>query len=74
MFSFVPRNYAYSDGLRIIYPELQQYFGDENMDLALGVLQELIECEAPTPFPECVFQRWKYMHLSRRVSCLYSSG
>jgi hypothetical protein len=46
---------------------LQLGFGDENLDLAIGVLEELIEVEAPTPFPESVYQRWKYDHLSRRV-------
>lgn len=69
LYGWVPRNFNYADGLRIIHPMLQDAFGDENLDLALGVLEELIEVEAPPPFPEAVYQRWKYSHLKRRV-CL----
>lgn len=36
----VPRNYNYGDGLKIIYPKLQERFGDENLDLSIGVLHE----------------------------------
>ncbi len=68
--SWVPRNLNYEDGLKILHPKLQEAFGDENMDLACGVLEELIEVEAPTPFPEAVYQRWKYHHLKRRVCIL----
>lgn len=46
---------------------LQLGFGDENLDLAIGVLEELIEVEAPTPFPAAVYQRWKHDHLLRQV-------
>lgn len=63
-----PRNYSYEDGLRIIHPILEESFGDENLDLSIGVLEELIEVEAPPPFSEAVFQHWKYYHLRRRVS------
>ncbi|PQE15295.1 DDHD domain protein [Rutstroemia sp. NJR-2017a BVV2] len=62
----VPRNLPYKDGLRILHPRLQERFGDENVDLALGVLEELIEVEELPPFPPCIFQRWKYEHLRRR--------
>ncbi|TAQ85553.1 hypothetical protein B7494_g6108 [Chlorociboria aeruginascens] len=62
---WVPRNMSYVDGLRTIHPQLQERFGDENIDLACGVLEELIEIESPPPFPECVFQRWKFQHLHR---------
>ncbi|KAF7950396.1 hypothetical protein EAE96_007682 [Botrytis aclada] len=61
--SDVPRNFPYKDGLRILHPRLQERFGDENVDLALGVLEELIEVEEPPPFPASVFQRWKHEHL-----------
>ncbi|TGO32905.1 hypothetical protein BHYA_0280g00100 [Botrytis hyacinthi] len=61
--SDVPRNFPYKDGLRILHPRLQERFGDENVDLALGVLEELIEIEEPPPFPASVFQRWKHEHL-----------
>jgi hypothetical protein len=37
--------------MRLIHGQLQLAFRDENMDLALGVLEELIELEAPPPFP-----------------------
>ena len=64
----IPRNYNYGDGLRIIYPKLQERFGDKNVDMAVGVLYELIEVESPPPFPEAVYQRWKYEHMHRHVS------
>ncbi|KAF7919722.1 uncharacterized protein EAE97_011640 [Botrytis byssoidea] len=66
--SDVPRNFPYKDGLRILHPRLQERFGDENVDLALGVLEELIEVEEPPPFPASVFQRWKHEHLRRKAN------
>ncbi|KAF7891109.1 uncharacterized protein EAF02_001434 [Botrytis sinoallii] len=66
--SDVPRNFPYKDGLRILHPRLQERFGDENVDLALGVLEELIEIEEPPPFPASVFQRWKHEHLRRKAN------
>ncbi|PSS22144.1 hypothetical protein M430DRAFT_17704 [Amorphotheca resinae ATCC 22711] len=36
----VPRDLNYKDGLMVIHPLLQERFGDENMDLAIGVLEE----------------------------------
>ncbi|ESZ94705.1 hypothetical protein SBOR_4899 [Sclerotinia borealis F-4128] len=59
----MPRNFPYKDGLRILHPRLQERFGDENVDLAMGVLEELIEVEEQPPFPPSVFQRWKHEHL-----------
>ena len=35
---FLPRNYNYSDGMRLLGPLLQYAFGDENGDVALGVV------------------------------------
>ncbi|KAI9650880.1 hypothetical protein NHQ30_000915 [Ciborinia camelliae] len=64
--SDVPRNFPYKDGLRILHPRLQERFGDENVDLALGVLEELIEIQEPPPFPGAIFQRWKRDHLRRK--------
>ncbi|RAL67179.1 hypothetical protein DID88_007957 [Monilinia fructigena] len=64
--SDVPRNFPYTDGLRILHPRLQARFGDENVDLALGVLEELIEVEELPPFAPSVFQRWKHEHLRRK--------
>ncbi|KAG4032920.1 hypothetical protein MFRU_006g03780 [Monilinia fructicola] len=66
--SDVPRNFPYTDGLRILHPRLQARFGDENVDLALGVLEELIEVEELPPFAPSVFQRWKHEHLRRKAS------
>jgi hypothetical protein len=65
---FIPRNYNYSDGLRHLYPLLQYAFGDENLDLAIGVVWEFIEVEDLPPYPEALFQKWKYKHLHRYVS------
>ena len=64
---WVPRNFEYSDGLSIIHPELQMRFGDENLDLSCGVLEELIEIDSAPPFAPCVYQRWKHSHLHIRV-------
>lgn len=68
MHSWIPRNFNYGDGLRLLHPLLQSQSGDENMDLALGVLEEYIEVEDTTPFPHSMFQRWKFDHLRRCVS------
>jgi hypothetical protein len=40
MQSSIPRNFKYKDGLKLLHPLLQEAFGDENMDLAIGVLEE----------------------------------
>lgn len=64
----MPRNFPYTDGLRMLHPRLQARFGDENVDLALGVLEELIEVEELPPFAPSVFQRWKHEHLRRKAS------
>jgi len=66
--SWIPRNLNYADGLRILHPELQLFFGDENIDLAFGILEELIECDFPFPFPDSAYQRWKHGHSLRMVS------
>ncbi|KAI6714907.1 hypothetical protein JHW43_002561 [Diplocarpon mali] len=63
--SWVPRNFEYEDGLRLIHAELETAFGDENGDLSIGVLEELIELDGVNPFPESLFQRWKHHHRHR---------
>ena len=65
---WIPRNYNYGDGLKTIYPPLQGRFGDKNLNLAVGVLHELIEVKALSSFPEAVYQRWKFRQLHRHVS------
>ncbi|RDW85725.1 hypothetical protein BP5796_04050 [Coleophoma crateriformis] len=67
---WVPRNYNYEDGLRIIHPQLQERFGDENVDLACGVLHELIEVDVYNPFPGSSYQRWKYTHRHRNENLM----
>ncbi|KAE8453493.1 hypothetical protein EG329_010354 [Mollisiaceae sp. DMI_Dod_QoI] len=62
---WVPRNFAYQDGLKIIHRELELAFGDENGHLSIAVLEELIELEGIPPFPEAIFQRWKFAHRHR---------
>ncbi|KAJ5053975.1 uncharacterized protein L3040_000264 [Drepanopeziza brunnea f. sp. 'multigermtubi'] len=64
-FSWVPRNFEYDDGLKLIHADLETAFGDENGDLSFGVLEELIEVEGILPFPESLFQRWKHQHRHR---------
>ncbi len=64
----MPRNFAYQDGLKIIHRELELAFGDENGHLSIAVLEELIELEGIPPFPEAIFQRWKFAHRHRHVS------
>jgi hypothetical protein len=57
LYAWVLRNLNYEDGLKIMHPMLQEDFGDETMDLACGILEGLIEVEAPIPFPEAVYER-----------------
>ena len=66
--AWVPRNFTYEDGIRMLHPMLIERFGDENLDLAVGVLEEMIEIEVPPPFPESVYQRWKFHHMQSMVS------
>ncbi|KAI1388446.1 uncharacterized protein F4822DRAFT_247238 [Hypoxylon trugodes] len=62
----VPRNYQYKDGIQQIFLILREHLGDENLDLAGGVLYELIEVDCDhTDDPGAAFQRWKYDHLRR---------
>ncbi|OTB01594.1 hypothetical protein M426DRAFT_45538, partial [Hypoxylon sp. CI-4A] len=62
----IPRNYQYKDGIRQIFLILREHLGDENLDLAGGVLYELIEVDCEhTDDPGAAFQRWKHDHLRR---------
>ncbi|KAI1803827.1 hypothetical protein F4811DRAFT_571694 [Daldinia bambusicola] len=62
----IPRNYQYKDGIPQIFLVLREHLGDENIDLAGGVLYELIEVDCEhTDDPGAAFQRWKYDHLRR---------
>ncbi|KAI8958427.1 hypothetical protein F5Y11DRAFT_360048 [Daldinia sp. FL1419] len=62
----IPRNYQYKDGIPQIFLVLREHLGDENLDLAGGVLYELIEVDCEhTDDPGAAFQRWKYDHLRR---------
>ena len=65
--NWIPRNYEYEDGMKIMFPELIMAFGDENLNLAMGVLDELIEMNGIPPFPESIYQRWKHQYLHRHV-------
>ncbi|KAI0843730.1 hypothetical protein F5Y06DRAFT_291651 [Hypoxylon sp. FL0890] len=62
----IPRNYQYKDGIQQIFLILREHLGDENLDLAGGVLYELIEVDCEhTDDPGAAFQRWKHDHLRR---------
>lgn len=48
---------------------LREHLGDENLDLAGGVLYELIEIDCQYSDDQgAEFQRWKHDHLNRHVS------
>ncbi|KAI1766890.1 hypothetical protein GGR53DRAFT_183189 [Hypoxylon sp. FL1150] len=62
----IPRNYQYKDGIPQVFLILREHLGDENLDLAGGVLYELIEVDCEhTDDPGAAFQRWKHDHLRR---------
>ncbi|KAI0385294.1 hypothetical protein F5Y04DRAFT_291949 [Hypomontagnella monticulosa] len=62
----IPRNYQYKDGIQQVFLVLREHLGDENLDLAGGVLYELIEVDCEhTDDPGAAFQRWKHDHLRR---------
>ncbi|KAI1076514.1 hypothetical protein F5B20DRAFT_584175 [Whalleya microplaca] len=62
----IPRNYQYKDGIKQIFLILREHLGDENLDLAGGVLYELIEVDCEhTDDPGAAFQRWRYNHMRR---------
>ncbi|KAF0316572.1 hypothetical protein GQ607_016218 [Colletotrichum asianum] len=62
----IPRNYQYRDGIQLVFLVLREHLGDENLDLAGGVLYELIEIDCQhSDDPGAEFQRWKYDHLNR---------
>ncbi|OTA65133.1 hypothetical protein K449DRAFT_403745 [Hypoxylon sp. EC38] len=62
----IPRNYQYKDGIQQIFLILREHLGDENLDLAGGVLYEMIEVDCEyTDDPGAAFQRWKHDHLRR---------
>ncbi|KAI5923813.1 hypothetical protein F4810DRAFT_710238 [Camillea tinctor] len=62
----IPRNYQYKDGIQQIFLILREHLGDENLDLAGGVLYELIEidCEYSDDHG-AAFQRWRHDHMCR---------
>ncbi|KAK2055351.1 hypothetical protein LY76DRAFT_192500 [Colletotrichum caudatum] len=65
----IPRNYQYRDGIQLVFLVLREHLGDENLDLAGGVLYELIEIDCDySDDPGAEFQRWKHDHLNRHVS------
>ncbi|KAI0010619.1 hypothetical protein F4779DRAFT_638798 [Xylariaceae sp. FL0662B] len=50
----------------LIFLILREHLGDENLDLAGGVLYELIEVDCEhTDDPGAAFQRWRYSHMRR---------
>ncbi|KAL0940826.1 uncharacterized protein CTRU02_203589 [Colletotrichum truncatum] len=62
----IPRNYQYCDGVQLVFLILREHLGDENLDLAGGVLYELIEIDCHhSDDPGAEFQRWKHDHLNR---------
>ncbi|KAI0426982.1 hypothetical protein F5Y09DRAFT_350753 [Xylaria sp. FL1042] len=62
----VPRNFQYKDGIQQIFLILREHVGDENLDLAGGVLYELIEVDCEhTDDPGAAFQRWRHDHMYR---------
>ncbi|ETS79148.1 hypothetical protein PFICI_09001 [Pestalotiopsis fici W106-1] len=62
----VPRNYQYKDGIQQVFLLLRDHLGDEDLDLAGGVLYELIEIDCEhTHDPGAAFQRWRHDHMSR---------
>ncbi|KAK8039422.1 hypothetical protein PG993_007833 [Apiospora rasikravindrae] len=62
----IPRNYQYKDGVQQVFLILREHLGDENLDLAGGVLYELIEIDCEyTDDPGAAFQRWRHDHMSR---------
>lgn len=51
-----------------VFLVLREHLGDENLDLAGGVLYELIEIDCNySDDPGAEFQRWKHDHLNRHV-------
>ncbi|KAI1152984.1 hypothetical protein F4825DRAFT_475248 [Nemania diffusa] len=62
----VPRNFQYKDGIQQIFLILREHLGDENLDLAGGVLYEFIEVDCEhTDDPGAAFQRWRHDHMYR---------
>ncbi|KAK8862654.1 hypothetical protein PGQ11_008889, partial [Apiospora arundinis] len=62
----IPRNYQYKDGVQQVFLILREHLGDENLDLAGGVLYELIEIDCEyTDDPGAAFQRWRHDHMGR---------
>ncbi|KAI1269683.1 hypothetical protein F5Y18DRAFT_106956 [Xylariaceae sp. FL1019] len=62
----VPRNYQYKDGIQQVFLILREHLGDENLDLAGGVLYELIEVDCEhSDDPGAAFQRWRHDHMYR---------
>ncbi|KAI3317597.1 hypothetical protein HD806DRAFT_526954 [Xylariaceae sp. AK1471] len=62
----VPRNFQYKDGIQQIFLILREHLGDENLDLAGGVLYEFIEIDCEhTDDPGAAFQRWRHDHMYR---------
>ncbi|KAI0537019.1 hypothetical protein GGR58DRAFT_514089 [Xylaria digitata] len=64
----IPRNFQYKDGIQQIFLILREHLGDENLDLAGGVLYELIELDCEhTDDPGAAFQRWRHDHMCRHA-------
>ncbi|KAI1815056.1 hypothetical protein GGS20DRAFT_584868 [Poronia punctata] len=62
----IPRNFQYRDGIPQVFLILREHLGDENLDLAGGVLYELIEVDCEyTDDPGAAFQRWRHDHMHR---------
>ncbi|KAK5636520.1 hypothetical protein RRF57_012232 [Xylaria bambusicola] len=71
----VPRNFQYKDGVQQIFLILREHLGDENLDLAGGVLYELIEVDCEyTDDPGAAFQRWRHDHMYRYVGFTLNIG
>ncbi|RMJ11371.1 hypothetical protein CDV36_008969 [Fusarium kuroshium] len=64
----IPRNYRYSDGIRLVFLVLRDHMGDEHLGLAAGVLYEMIEVDCHhSDDPGAAFQRWRHDHMNRHA-------
>ncbi|KAJ4324772.1 hypothetical protein N0V84_003754 [Fusarium piperis] len=64
----IPRNYRYSDGIRLVFLVLRDHMGDEHLGLAAGVLYEMIEVDCQhSDDPGAAFQRWRHDHMNRHA-------
>ena len=70
--SGIPRDFRYAQGIDRVRTRLMLRYGDRNLDRAMGIFNEILECQSESGSGDesDVWRSWRYDHTHCRVSTL----